>query len=225
MKTTILISCLAVCIFNSCTKNNTDNTTPAASAYLNTNAGSTWNYHTVDSSGATPANSDYTLTSGAQDTTINSKKYHIYTISTGGYQYMNLSGTNYYQYDSVPVVGGGKVERWYLQDNLAVNGTWSQTLSLSIPNSPLPIPLNITNTVIEKGISRMVNQVNYTNVIHISTSLSSSLIPAASFITSIDSYYAPNYGLIESKTIIHLSFSGITENVNMNTQLMSADLK
>ena len=226
MKTTFLLASFIAFIFTSCTKNNTNNTTPAADSYLNTNAGSTWNYHTSDSSGTTPTNTDYTLTSSTQDTTINSKKYHIYGISSGGSQYMNLTGNSYYQYDSVPVAGGEKIERLYLEDNAAVNKSWSQSFTLNnIPNSPVPIPLTVTNTVVEKGISRMVNGVNYSNVIHISTNLSSSLVPAAAFTSAIDTYYAPNYGLIDSKTIVHLNYLGITENANTATQLMNANLK
>lgn len=226
MKTIFLIAGFTSFIFTSCTKNSSNNNKPTTATYLNTNAGSTWNYHTVDSSGATPTSADYTLTSGSQDTTLNNKKYHIYAISSGGSQYMNLTGNSYYQYDSVPVPGGGKIERLYLEDNAAVNQTWNQSFTLnSIPNSPVAIPLTVTNTVVEKGISRMVNGVNYSNVIHISTNLSSSLVPSAAFTSAIDSYYAPNYGLIESKTIVHLNYLGITENANMATQLMSATLK
>jgi hypothetical protein len=226
MKTTFLITCFAVFIFTACTKNNSDNTTPAAESYLNTNAGSSWNYHSVDSSGTTPVNSDYTLTSSTQDTTINSKKYHIYNVSIGGNQYMNLTGNDYYQYDSVPVPGGEKIERLYLEDNAAVNQSWSQTFTLNnIPNSPVPIPLAVKNTIVEKGISRMVNGVSYSNVIHVSTTLSSTLVPAASLTSAIDSYYAPNYGLIDTKTIINLNYLGITENENTTTQIMSANLK
>ena len=226
MKTIFLVACFTAFIFTSCTKNTSKNSPSTTNSYLNTNAGSTWNYHTVDSSGTTPASADYTLTSTAQDTTINSKKYHIYGISSGGSQFMNITGNSYYQYDSVPVAGGGKIERLYLEDNAAVNQTWSQSFTLNnIPNSPVAIPLTVTNTVVEKGISRMVNGVNYSNVIHISTNLSSSLLPAAAFTSAIDSYYAPNYGLIDSKTIVHLNYLGITENANVATQLMSATLK
>ncbi|MEO8854814.1 MAG: hypothetical protein ABI359_13610 [Ginsengibacter sp.] len=226
MKTTFLIACFTTFIFTSCTKNNSDNTIPATDSYTNANAGSSWNYHTVDSSGTIPKNSDYTLTSSTQDTIINNKKYHIYNVSSGGNQYMNLTANNYYQYDSVPVTGGEKIERLYLTDNLAVNKSWSQAFTLNnIPNSPVPIPLTVSNTVVEKGISRMVNGVNYSNVIHISTSLSSSLVPAAALTSAIDSYYAPNYGLIDSKTIVHLNYLGITENANTSTQLMTANLK
>jgi hypothetical protein len=226
MKTKLLIFSVAAFtfIFTSCKKNDSGNTTTTTNSYINTTAGSTWNYHQVDSSGSTPAASDYTVTSTSQDTTINSKKYHVYNLSDGGNQYMTVSGNDYYQYDSIPVSGGTNIERLYLKDNATVGTTWNQSFTLNVPNVPLPIPLTVTNNIIEKGISHTVNGVSYSNVIHVSTSLSSALITSG-FTSSIDSYYAPKYGLIESKTVISLDYLGLTENVNMSTQLMSASLK
>lgn len=224
MKTRLLIFSLAAFIFTSCSKNNSDNTT-TTDTYINTNAGSTWNYHQVDSSGSTPSSSDYTLSSSSQDTTINSKKYHIYNYSYGGSEYMALAGNNYYQYDSIPVTGGANIERLYLKDNVKAGTTWSQPFNLTIPNVPIPVTLTVTNNIVEKGISRTVNGISYSNVIHVSTSLSSDFIQSTNFTSNIDSYYAPKYGLIESRTVVHLDYLSFTENVNMNTQLMSADLK
>lgn len=226
MKTNLLIFFVAAVIFTSCSKNNSDNNSSTTNTYINTNAGSTWNYHQVDSSSNSPVVSDYTLTSSSNDTTINSKKYHIYNASNGGNQYMTVSGNDYYQYDSIPVAGGINIERLYLKDNAAVGTPWDQSFTLNIPNLPVPggVTLTVTSKIVEKGISRTVNGISYSNVIHVSTSLSSPLI-ISGFTSSIDSYYAPKYGLIESKTVVHLDYSGITEDVNISTNLMSADLK
>ncbi|HSV09347.1 MAG TPA: hypothetical protein VLI68_01165, partial [Hanamia sp.] len=71
---------------------------------------------------------------------------------------------------------------------------------------------------------RTVNGVNYSNVIHVATSLSSALI-SSGFTSAIDTYYAPKYGLIESSTLIHLSYLTLSENINIKTKLMSASLK
>jgi len=226
MKTNLLIFFVAAVIFTSCSKNNSDNNSSTTNTYINTNAGSTWNYHQVDSSSNSPVVSDYTLTSSSNDTTINSKKYHIYNGSDGADRYMTVSGNDYYQYDSIPVAGGINIERLYLKDNAAVGTTWDQSFTLNIPNLPVPggVTLSVKNNIVEKGISRTVNGISYSNVIHVSTSLSSPLITSG-FTSSIDSYYAPKYGLIESKTVVHLDYLGITEDVNISTHLMSADLK
>ena len=227
MKINILIFCCAILIFSACKKTNSgkNTTTPVQETYINTNSGSSWAYHENNSSGATPINSDYTVTSSSKDTSINSKNYHVYNYSYGGSEYLNLTGNSYYQFDSIPGALGQIFERFYLKDNAAVGVNWKQDLSITIPSVPLSIPVTITNNITEKGISRTVNGTIYTGVIHVTTNISSSLIPAASLTSAIDSYYAPKYGLIENTTLFQLDYLGITQNVNIETKLLSAVLK
>ncbi len=224
MKANLFLLFAATLFFTACSKKNSNQTTTSA-AYINTNSGSSWTYHETDSSGATPSNSDYTLTSTSQDSTINGRKYHVYNYSYGGSEYLCHTGTDYYQFDSIPVSGGVNIERLYLKDNASVGTTWSQSFTLSIPNVPIPVPLTLTNKVVEKGISRIVSGTTYSNVTHVSSSISSSLIPSSSFTSSIDGYYAPNYGMIESSTVIQLNYLGLTENVNISTNLTGSSLK
>lgn len=225
MKTKLIIVFAVTLFFTACSKkDNSATPTTTDTTYLNTNAGSTWSYHEADSSGATPVNSDYTVTSTSQDSTINGRKYHVYNYSYGGNNYLALSGNDYYQYDSIPVSGGVNVERLYLKDNLAAGTTWTQDFTLTVPNIPVPVTLTATNKIAEKGISRTVNGVSYSNVIHVSTTLASALIPSG-FTSSIDTYYAPNYGLIESSTIIKLNYLTLSQNVNIHISLTSASLK
>jgi hypothetical protein len=225
MKTKTLLLFAATLIFTACNKNDSNDDTNTSESYINTNAGSTWNYHEENSSGATPVSSDYTVTSTSQDTTIESKSYHVYNYSYGGSQYLNVTGHQYYQYDSIPVSGGINVSRLYLKDDASAGTTWSQDFSLDIPNSPIPVPLHVDNKITEKDITRTINGTDYKNVTHVTTTLSSSLIDADSFSATLDSYYAPNYGLIENTSIVNLDFQGLTENINVTTTLMSADLK
>jgi len=227
MKTIALPFFILTIIISSCGKKNTTSTNPPASGntYINSNAGSSWIYHETDSSTATPQNSDYTVTSTSSDTTINSKNYHIYSYSYGGHEYLNISGHDYYQFDTIPGGFGQVIERLYLKDNAAVNTTWSQNFSVNITGIPFAIQGTLTNKIVETGISRMVNGTNYTGVIHVSTSISSTAIPASNFTSSIDSYYAPNFGLIENSTLINLNYQGLAENVNIKTQLVSSVLK
>ncbi|MEO6837762.1 MAG: hypothetical protein ABI185_05200 [Ginsengibacter sp.] len=227
MKTNIFLLFIATAIISSCSKkDSTTNPTPTVT-YINSNSGSSWTYNEVDSSTATPKNSNYTVSSTSTDTTINTKKYHIYSYSYGGSEYLNLSGSDYYQFDSVPGGLGQVIERLYLKDNLAVNSTWSQNFSVSmnVGGIPFSIPVTLANQIRDTGISRMVNGINYTGVIHVSTTISSSSIPAADLTSSIDSYYAPNYGLIENSTLVKLNYLGVSENVNIKTQLVSSILK
>ena len=228
MKTNILVLIIATTIISSCSKKDaTPSTPPTTDAYLNSNAGSSWTYHETDSSTATPSSSDYTVTSTSTDTTIDSKSYHIYSYSYGGSEYLNLTGHNYYQFDSIPGGLGQVIERLYLQDNAAANATWSQNFSvnMNVGGVPFAIPVTLTNKIVETGISRMVNGTNYTGVIHVSTTISSTSIPAANLTSSIDAYYAPNYGLIENSTLVNLNYLGLAEYVNIKTQLTSSVLK
>jgi len=224
MKTKSFLFFAATLFFTACSKNNSNQTPTTSNAYINTNAGSSWTYHQTDSSGVTPSNSDYTVTSTSQDSSINGRKYHVYTYSYGGSKYISHTGTDYYEYDSIPVAGN--IDRLYLKDNASVGTTWSQTVNLNIPNSPIPsVPVTLSNKVVEKGISRTINGTTYTNVTHVSSSISSSLIPASSFSSSLDGYYAPNYGMIESSVVIKLDYLGLTENVNISTKLTGSSLK
>jgi hypothetical protein len=226
VKTITLLCCAFAFFFAGCSKE-TPNTNPpvTSDAYLNTTAGSTWTYHEDNSSGATPTSSDYTVTSTDKDSTVGSRKYHIYNFSYGGSRYLNISGNDYYQFDSIAGSNGTILERIYLKDNLDAGATWSQDFNINYPGLPVTAPLKITNKIVEKGISRTVNSIEYKNVIHVSTSLSSSVIPEASLTSAIDSYYAPKYGLIEGTTKINLNFLGISQKVDVSTQLKSAVLK
>ncbi|MDQ2863202.1 MAG: hypothetical protein M3R50_06035, partial [Bacteroidota bacterium] len=194
--------------------------------YLTTSTGSTWSYHQIDSSVLAPINSDYTISSTSKDSSINGRSYHVYNNSAGGNQYLNLSGNDYYQYDSLPAgFGAGVFERLYLKDNANVGTSWTQTQNVTVSVSPIPIPVTLTFKIVEKGISRIINNVTYTDVIHVSAAISSSIIPSASLISSLDSYYAKKYGMIESSTIINFNYSGRIEYLNISTKLMNSSLK
>ena len=221
-----LIALLSLClVIFSCKKNDSTTTPPQNDTFLTTTSGSSWNYHVVDNSGLVPA-SDYTLTATDRDTSITGKTYHVFTNSSGGNQYMTVSGHDYYQFDSLPTgVGNAVIDRLYLKDNVAVGGNWTQTVNVDIPGSPVPAPFTVSNSIVESGISRTVNGTVYNDVIHVSTHISSAFIPPAALTTSIDTWYAKKYGLIENTTVVHLDFSGITQDVNTATTLTSATLK
>ena len=222
MKTTFLLFGV-ILAFSACQKNNTA-ASVSTDVYINTSAGSSWSYLQTDLTN-TNAPSNYTVTSTANDTTINSRKYHVFSYSYGGSEYLGVSGNDYYQYDSIPISGGINIERLYLKDNASTGAAWDQNFSLTIPGIPVAVPLTVSNKIVEKGIDRTENGKAYSNVIHVSTTLSSALIPSSSLISSIDSYYAPKYGLIENTTVIQLNYLGLAENINVKTQLMSSSLK
>lgn len=224
MKTSLIFFALLF-IFSSCKKDNAPKDNPSNENYVNTNAGSTWTYRQTDMADNN-STSDYTITSTANDTTIDSRKYHVYTYSYGGSKYLGIEGHDYYQYDSIPITGGVNIQRLYLKDNAAKDDTWKQDFNLQIQElQGATIQLTVQNKVVEKGITKTVNGKDYSNVYHVSTSLSSSAIPSTALASTIDSYYAPGYGLIENTTQVELNYLGLVKEVNFKTELTSTDLK
>ncbi|MEO8108891.1 MAG: hypothetical protein ABI594_02615 [Ginsengibacter sp.] len=223
LKSIALFSLLVLIL--SCKKNDNTTNPPQNDTYLTSSSGSSWSYHVIDNSGAVPP-SDYTLTATSADTSISGKSYHIFTNSAGGNQYMTVIGHDYYQFDSLPTgVSNAIIDRLYLKDNVAVGGTWSQNVNVDIPGSTIPIPFTVSNSIAESGISRTVHGVVYNDVIHVSTQISSAFIPPSSLTTSIDTWYAKKYGLIENTSVVHLDFFGIVQDVNTATTLTAATLK
>lgn len=224
MKTSLVFLALLF-IFSSCKKDDAPKDNPSNETYVNTNPGSTWTYRQTDIANNN-STSEYTITSTANDTTIDSRKYHVYTYSYGGSGYLGIEGHEYYQYDSIPITGGVNIQRLYLKDNASKDDTWKQDFNLQIQElQGATIQLTVQNKVVEKGITKTVNGKEYSNVYHVSTSLSSSAIPSTALASTIDSYYAPGYGLIENTTQVELNYLGLVKQVNFKTELTSADLK
>ena len=228
MKSTLFCFFLSALVLSACKKDSDtpDPTPPAVQTYQNTTEGSTWTYNEVDSTGPTANTSVFTLTSTSRDTSVNGKMYHVYSNSEGGNQYLNVSDHEYYQFDSIPGgLGAGVFERLYLKDDEPAGGTWSQNFSIDVPGFPVPVGVTLTNTITEKDITRKVNGKDYTDVIHVTSTIAAAGIPPGSLTNEINSYYAKNYGLIENSIFVELNLLGFSETVNIHTNLASADLK
>jgi hypothetical protein len=194
--------------------------------FMNIKAGSTWNYETSNNllPGAT---STYTLTSTNRDTVANGNTYHVYTNSaTNASEYYRVSGNDYYTFQKLPAeLGGSLIENLYLKTNVSTGVNWIQNFMVSVPGIPFPLPVTITNTILEKGISKTVNGSTYNNVIHTSTGIAVSGIPPASLTTDIHNYYAPNVGMVENSNKININFPPAVGNTDNTTKLKTAVLK
>ncbi|MFZ4057147.1 MAG: hypothetical protein ACOYKE_03375 [Ferruginibacter sp.] len=186
---------------------------------------SSWQYRQTNNS--TSLSTDYTLTATSRDTVINTKTYKVYTNSNGNtLDYYSISGNDYYNFRALgAALGNLKVENLYLKDNLAVSSTWTQSLNITVPGAPFPIPITLTYTIAEKGSTRTVNSITYTDVIKVTTAISSSAIPSASLVTDIQDFYARKFGAIESNYKLSLNFMGVVQNTDTKTILLSADIK
>jgi hypothetical protein len=195
---------------------------PGSDPYMSTTVGNEWVYEDRDSAVAPPDVSTYTVTSSNRDTVVSGRTYHVYDNSDGTYQYFNISGSDYYQLMPLPDPIG-IVENNYLRDNASVGTNWvgvNKSTTIDFGGTPVPITVTMTNSVTERGISRIVNGVTYNDVIHVSSTLNiSSIVPVTIDEQHIDSYYAPRYGLIENHTEILVSMAGL--EVNTTTRLQS----
>jgi hypothetical protein len=202
-------------------KKSSNGITATPDVYMTLAAASAWTYETVNN--LTVTTTSNIVLSTSRDTAIGGKSYHVFSNSNGGANdYYNVSGNDYYTFKNLVSFGSNSVEHIYLKDNAAAGTSWSQTVTIApFSGVPTTLPLTITNTIAEKGISRTVNSKVYNNVIKISTSLSFSSLPAGSLISDIQSYYAPKYGLIESKYKITTTLL-TGSNVDQTTSLKSA---
>ena len=225
----ILLAFLVISIATiSCKK---DKSTPAivtTENYMSLTTNSTWQYKTINNLIVNGDSVSYTVTSTNRDSAINSKPYHIFTATNGPNQYRNITGNDYYTFQALPAaLGGSAVETIYLKDNVPANGSWSQLYNITA--SGIPVTINLINTVAEKGISRTVNGIAYTDVIHVTTTLSVSLLgsplPTDAVITDIQNYYAKKVGMIESKNKISINYMGIKNDADQLTTLKLADIK
>lgn len=217
----ILLSSVVI----SCKKSNPTPTPPAAVKFMSLTAGSTWNYKLTNNLTVPAVVTNYTLTASSQDSVANSKTYKVFTSPGRPNEYYNITGSDYYTYRTLPAsLGGSSVEVLYLKDNLAVGDTWSQTAPISVSGFTLNLTLN--NKIAQKGISKTVNGIVYTDVTDVETTLSVTGIPFAyTLTTDIHYYYAPKVGQIENKTKIDLTITGFPpNNFDQKTELQSSNI-
>jgi hypothetical protein len=186
-----LIAISSMFIFAGCGK---DDTKTPATDYAPMTASSTWTYQTAPSG-------TYTLTSTNRDTTINGKTFHVFTNTNSnvGNNYMGKSGNDYYRFGILPGIAPTGFDETYLKDNLDVNGTWVVTQNATAPGIPTPIPVNLTYTITEKGVQKVVSGTTYSNVIHVKLNISALGISGGNG----DFYYSGGVGLIESTLVIN----------------------
>ncbi|RYG16861.1 MAG: hypothetical protein EOO07_12350 [Chitinophagaceae bacterium] len=221
MKKSHLAAFFACFLASSCSKSTEPTPTTPPPAYITTTAGSIWTYEDIDNS--TPGSSTtYTITStNRADTVINGNPYHIYTRSnTGSSEYHFKNGDSYFSFRSLPAaVGGANIESLYLKADAGVNTSWSEEILL---NTPLGnVNVTMTYTLKERGISKTVNGINYSNVIHVTGALSAAPPFSTGLTSHIHWYYAPRYGLIQND--IKIDHTPASIHVDTQTKLKSTN--
>ena len=229
MKKIIISALFIASMASSCKKD--DVVTPGISKFITTSPGTTWDYQSTDNS--TSVVSTYTRTSTSRDTTISNKTYHIFnnTDSSGTTDaFYNNTDNDYYQFSTL-AAGLDPIDLHYLNDAAVAGGSWNQSFSVPVPNSPIPglmLTIRINYSVVEKGTSLVVNGKTYTDVIKVKSDITIDPIFGLSVTTTsnIYNYYAPKYGLIKSDFNLIASLNG-SEVINTNTTdlLMSSSIQ
>jgi hypothetical protein len=229
MKTTFYLFFIAIMALFSCKKKNGGE--PVITYYMSLSAGSNWNFDLINNPSTSPTNTPYLLTATNVDTVIDLKTYRIFTNSNGNTKeyynitsnvYNNVTGNDYYTFLTLPpLFGNAKIATIYLKDNVPTGGLWKQQYNLNV--SGLPLTLTITNTIIGKNITKMVNGVTYIDVIQVSSNLSLTGIAATALVTDIQYYYAPKFGMIQNDTKIDFNLAGFPPSkTETQTTLKSA---
>jgi hypothetical protein len=213
-KTFLALLALSIAVI-SCKKK--DSTPEEAAKYMDLTAGTTSKYQITNN--LTASVTTNIVTSTNRDSTIGSKVYHIFTNSNGtANEYYNITGNDYYTFRSLgAALANLAVESIYLKDNAAVGASWSQVVPVPVTGLGT-VPVTLTNTIAEKGINRTVNSVAYTDVIHITTTITVTGLPPGSITSDLQSYYARKAGLIETKNKVSIPL--LTVNVDQNTILI-----
>ena len=183
--------------FRSTFRTNSTNST----SYQPVTANSTRTYQLTDYTGGV---SNATITITGNQSTINGKAYNEYNYitdlntETGYYYYSN----NLYINRKTTSLGDDDIP--YLNDNVAVGGTWTGS-SISPPGTGATA--TYTGTLMEKGISKTVNGITFNNVYHTQIVLQYTISGNALPVQDTDDYYiAKGVGIIEIDT----NTSGLT---------------
>ena len=222
----IQFAALYLCFFTfSCGKNgNPSPATGSVDKYMSTTTGSTWTYDVITNPGTAGSTVaiDIVSVSGTDTTveqgTANQRIYRILKHTNGNVSdYYNVTGSDYYRFQTLPL-NNVKIQNIYLKDNAPVGTTWSQTVNVTVTGLGV-VPIIVANSIVEKGINKTVNGINYNNVITVKTDLSTSLSPGA-IISDIKSFYAPKIGLIQGDYKVTVALASV--NINIQTLLKTS---
>lgn len=229
-KLTILF-CLFLYITLTSSDCNKKKTTPPVAETTNyqpDGAGSEWNYTTTGTTGTGPVNTTYKLTATSRDSSTGVRTYRVFTNSSGPNEYYNKTGSDYFRISFFPGLNQS-VELLHLKDNAAVGSSWqeSKTVNANVTGFGLvPITVNTTFTVSEKGINYTVNGVSFSNVIKITATITitafGSSVPVDPS-TAITYYYANKVGMINNKVVVKVPLASI--DVNTETKLGAYTIK
>ena len=232
LKLRLFTGLLALSVLISCSDDDGGSGTPSPDPYMTTGAGATRDYSSTMNNPPSPPQS-YRLTTTNRDTVVGTRTYRVFENNNGPNRYYNISGNDYYTFQNLgAVLGDVLIEDLYLKTNVNAGNSWVQTYSdITIPGAPGPASATFSNKIEEKGISKTVNGIAYSNVIHVSSTITSASVtvggfplPITGLYTNIHSYYAPRVGMIENSSIVSIDFMGVQDSSNVSTILTASNI-
>ncbi len=210
-----------------CKKNGGGTNPPAADLgdYQPLTPGSEWNYTITGG----PNAGSYKLTVLNKDSSVNGRNFRVIGNSSGGNEYYNKTGNDYYRFAKLAELNNQPLELLYLKDNIDKGQTWVETKTINVNVSGfglVPVTTQFTFSIADKGIEHVVNGVTFKDVIRVTvtpvfTAFGSNIPVDPS--TSIQYFYARKVGLINNKIILKIPLASI--DANTETKIGSYTIK
>jgi hypothetical protein len=199
----LLLLLICIILFTQCKKSSDS----PASDYLPLTVGTNWTYI---SNGVT---SKLTVTS--KDTVALGRTYKVVSNNNGANQYHGKSGNDYYRFATFQGFLPNGVEELYLKSDGSINTTWQ--FNVNVMFGTIPVPVTAKYTITEKDITKTVQGVSYSKVIHVTLALTSPLGNNGGG----DFYYAKGIGMISSS--LSITVPGSTQS--NTTELVAYEIK
>lgn len=176
--------------------------------------GTNWTYEQTQLTGTTT----FKLTVTNKDTTIGSRKYTVISNSAGSNAYVAKEGNDCFRSGIVTLPNFGSFEELYLKQNNPISTNWTQQLTISIPQSPLPLQVGLSYTIQELGGTKTVLGKNYTDVTKVRMDINVALLGGN--VGGGDFFYARGIGMIQYNITTN-AVSFFTINLPASTQSLN----
>jgi hypothetical protein len=208
-----------------CKKNGTNPPAADQGDYQPLTAGSEWNYTTTGGASA----GSYKLTVLNRDSSVNGRAFRVISNSSGGNEYYNKTGNDYYRFAKLAELNNQQFELLYLKDNIEKGQTWVETRSINVTVTgfgTVPVTAQFTFSIADKGIEHVVNGVTFKDVIRVTvvpvfTAFGSNIPVDPS--SSIQYFYARKVGFINSKILLKIPLASVDSNTE--TKITSYTIK
>ena len=180
--------------------------------YFPSTVGSNWTYQ--PSQGAS-----YKITATSKDTMALGTSYKVYTSTDGQNRYRTRLNNEYFQFLAIPQFLPNGVNELYLKDNQPVGATWSLSQTVTLPNIPFPVNINLAYSIKTKDTTMTVNNKAFIKVIKVGQIIS---VQGFGNIGTSSFFYADKVGLIRSEVNVSIPGQPAT---NASETLLSHEIK